>query len=158
MGVFAKILSAPFGELIGRVGEVIDQIHTSGEEKLQAEFAKLQLQAAVREAERKAELEADKAYMADLANLREQIKVELQSEDAYVRRARPTFLYIFYLIIVCNYLVPIFAQLFPREWVISPVVIPQELWWVFGGGYLGYSFLRSRYDKQANGVGDGTAK
>jgi len=152
MSILGSILSAPFGELIGKVGDVIDSIHTSGEEKGQLEIAKLQLQLAARDAERKAHYDLEQLYTKDIENLREQVKVELSSEDPWVRRSRPMFFWTMYAIIGVNYLLPNFTNFaysvlgYQRQ--LSPIEIPYELWTVFGGAYLGYAYFRSRYDKQ----------
>ena len=82
-----------------------------------------------------------KAVEAASANIR----AEAQSGDKWTSRARPTFLYLFYIILAFNFiLVPIaqmikgisFAQLHPIEF-------PDILWEVFVAGYLGYTGVRS---------------
>jgi hypothetical protein len=82
-----------------------------------------------------------KAIEAASANIR----AEAQSGDKWTSRARPTFLYLFYIILAFNFiLVPIaqmikgisFAQL-------RPIEFPDILWEVFVAGYLGYTGVRS---------------
>ena len=82
-----------------------------------------------------------KAIEAASANIR----AEAQSGDKWTSRARPTFLYLFYVILAFNFiLVPIaqmiqgisFAQL-------RPIEFPVILWEVFVAGYLGYTGVRS---------------
>lgn len=74
------------------------------------------------------------------------IMTEAQSEDAYVSRARPTFLYIFYAILVNMVIVtPVLSIFFPQAIAAYYTAIesgfksiPSELWGVFTVGYLGY--------------------
>lgn len=80
------------------------------------------------------------------------ILTEGASPDPWTSRARPTFLYVFYGIIVCMTIVaPILGLLFPSAvgQFYANVgagfdAIPEELWWTFSVGYLGYSGLRTR--------------
>ncbi len=51
------------------------------------------LEAKVEREKRTYDLKVEELYLKDAANLRDQIKVELQSEDAFVRRARPAWLW-----------------------------------------------------------------
>jgi len=75
------------------------------------------------------------------------IGTEAASDDPYVRRARPTFLYIMYVVIAFNFVArPVFGA--------EPVPIPGDLYALFGAGYLGYAFLRSRDKGSVKGVSD----
>lgn len=78
---------------------------------------------------------------------------EAKSSDKWVSRARPTFLYIFYLLILLGPILGI-LNIFDGEiihkigngvtlWFSS---IPKILWEIFAGGYLGYLVTRS-FDK-----------
>ena len=79
------------------------------------------------------------------------IIAEAQSPDPWTSRARPSFLYVMYLMILSAFFVGI-AQVFNpaavetftagvRAWLSA---IPEELWWLFGAGYLGYTGARMR--------------
>ncbi len=82
---------------------------------------------------------------------------EAQSSDKWTSRARPSFLYVMYTMIL-------FAIPFGFLYAFRPEVaakmaegvgaflkaVPSELWYVFGAGYLGYGAFRS-YDKNKNG-------
>jgi hypothetical protein len=75
------------------------------------------------------------------------IMAEAQSEDPWTSRARPSFMYIFYAIILSMVVVaPLLGIFFPGQMdaFFSNVgkgfsSIPEELWWTFSVGYLGYS-------------------
>ncbi len=65
---------------------------------------------------------------------------EAKSQDGYVRRARPTFLYLMYATLFYNHVVrPLVGQ--------QPLPLPEELLFLFGSGFLGYCGVRS-WDKR----------
>ena len=79
------------------------------------------------------------------------IIAEAQSPDPWTSRARPSFLYVMYLMILASFFVgvcqvfnPAAVEVFTagvRAWLAA---IPEELWWLFGAGYLGYTGARMR--------------
>ena len=79
------------------------------------------------------------------------IMKEAQSTDPWTSRARPTFMYVFYLVIACLVIVaPLVGVFHPEEMktFFTNVkqgfnAIPEEMWWVFTVGYLGYSGART---------------
>lgn len=77
------------------------------------------------------------------------VETEAKSEDPWVRRSRPTFLYIMYLIIVWNFMLLPLCQFFTGH-QISLIELPENLYWLFGSGFLGYVGARS-WDKMKNG-------
>ena len=87
--------------------------------------------------------EMEKAYAAILA--------EAQSSDPWTSRARPSFMYVFYfLLIVMIVIGPLIGIFFPAqmEAFYGNVAkgfgaIPEELWWTFSAGYLGYTGART---------------
>lgn len=90
-------------------------------------------------------LEEVKALLADQTNARGLIEAESKSEDPWVRRARPFFLWIMYGVMGWNFMVlPTLQWL--RQAPMSPVVLPDSLYYLFGAGFLGYGTLRS-FDK-----------
>lgn len=142
MNLLAKIFGNLSGGFAEKIGTIIDNVHTSGEEKGKLELAKMQLQIAAGEFQAKLVADVEKMYLDEMANLRDQIKVELQSEDPYVRRARPTFMYIVYLVMFINLIViPVIQMITGKPFAIVP--LPEEMWYVFGGSYLGYAYLRT---------------
>lgn len=82
------------------------------------------------------------------------ILTEAKSDDKWVARARPTFLYVIYVIIILSIPIGAIYTFFPtninefingfRLWLQA---IPQPMWELFGAGYLGYGAMRS-YDKK----------
>ena len=78
------------------------------------------------------------------------ILAEAQSADGYTSRARPTFLYVMYIMIllaVPTALVSVFkpeaATHFATGMGAFLNAIPDSLWALFGAGYLGYTGVRS---------------
>jgi len=82
------------------------------------------------------------------------IMAEAQSKDPWTSRARPSFLYVMYIMIMAS--IPMgFLSFWHPELVDSAIAgmekwlkaIPPEMWYLFGAGYLGYVKKRSD-DKQ----------
>lgn len=81
------------------------------------------------------------------------ILAEAQSRDPWTSRARPTFLYLIYLVILLCFGGGIVGIWWPDHVTtaaqnISNLLgaIPDDLWFLFGAGYLGYTGARS-FDK-----------
>jgi len=94
-------------------------------------------------AEAKAKLLTAEAQ-AELKRTAEQVKVivaEAQSEDKWVRRWRPSLMYIFMLILLNNYILYPYLSLFWQE---APVLeIPDQMWSLLMIGVGGYTIGRS---------------
>jgi hypothetical protein len=75
------------------------------------------------------------------------VMAEAQSTDPWTSRARPSFMYIFYGIILTMVVVaPLLGIFFPDKMDLFFInvekgfkAIPEELWWTFSVGYLGYT-------------------
>jgi predicted PurR-regulated permease PerM len=64
------------------------------------------------------------------------IQADAKSGDKFTQRARPSFMYIVEVILVCNYIVfPLLNR--------PPPVLPEPLFWLFGSAVLGYTGARS---------------
>lgn len=111
--------------------------------------------------------------LQDAEGARQLIREGLKSEDAYVRRVRPTFLYLIYVLLIVNFIVmPLLSgvagigvdivQLTAEgaitengaEAVETIAVntfvypkLPEPLWWAFTSSFLGYAGFRS-WDKR----------
>ena len=108
---------------------------------------------AVKQAMLDQELEMKKLVLKDAEGARALITAESKSEDAFVRRARPAFMWLFYGVIIFNFiLLPLIAAIgkFSNpDFSISfdYPVLPEQLYYLFGASFLGYSGLRS-WDKK----------
>lgn len=77
------------------------------------------------------------------------ILAEAESPDPWTSRARPSFLYIIYVMILASIPMGVLSSIQPetaaaiaegmRMWLAA---IPEQLWWLFGTGYLGYTGAR----------------
>jgi hypothetical protein len=82
------------------------------------------------------------------------IKAEAQSKDPWTSRARPSFMYVIYLVILVNCVIAPFASIFfpDATGVYFQNIaqgfdaIPGEVWATFTAGYLGYTGART-YEK-----------
>ncbi len=123
--------------------ELIDDLFTSDEERS--------------EAKRKLLSQEGKRSLQQLEINMSAIVAEAKSADPWTSRARPSFLYVIYLMILGA--IPMgFLSAFEPE-IAQRVVdgmqgwlaaIPEALWGLFGAGYLGYSGFRS-WDKKKIG-------
>jgi hypothetical protein len=89
----------------------------------------------------------------DLAAMKVQLSAilaEAQSADPWTSRARPTFLYMFYVIVMFLVIAaPLIGVFFPSQMAqfftnvtLGFAAIPEALWWTFTTGYLGYTASR----------------
>jgi hypothetical protein len=81
------------------------------------------------------------------------IIAEANSTDPWTSRARPTFLYVIYSVIILCVIGAIVGVWWPdrvftagNNLSVLLNAIPESLWWLFGAGYLGYTGSRS-FDK-----------
>ena len=97
--------------------------------------------------------EAQSGKLQEVEKQLSAIVAEAQSKDPWTSRARPTFLYVVYLLILTSIPMALVHAFNPElalrliegfhGWVAA---IPESIITLFGGGYLGYTGARS-YDK-----------
>lgn len=83
------------------------------------------------------------------------IIAEAKSADPWTSRARPSFLYVMYVMILAAIPMGIVSAFRPeiavhvadgmKAWLVA---VPDSLWAVFGIGYTGYTVARSAWDKR----------
>lgn len=136
------------GPLVDLGKSLIDKIFPDKEkmanERAQAELALLQLQ--------------QEGRLKELGVQMSAILAEAQSPDPWTSRARPSFLYVIYIVILLG--VPMgFLSAF-RPDIATQVAsgfgawlkaVPDSLWTLFGAGYLGYAASRT-VDKMKSGA------
>lgn len=79
------------------------------------------------------------------------ILAEANSADPWTSRARPSFMYVFYAIVIFMVMAaPVIGVFFPDKMDLFFMnvtkgfnAIPEALWWTFTAGYLGYSGSKS---------------
>ncbi|GAB5347802.1 hypothetical protein TMRO357_00728 [Alteriqipengyuania sp. 357] len=130
------ILAIPLVEsLIGPVASIIDKIIPDKEARAKAKLALLALEGSQ-------ELKAIEARMAAIV-------AEAQSADPWTSRARPSFLYVMYAMILFAMPMGVLSAFDPRMAVnigngMTAYLrgLPEELYALFGTGYLGYTAAR----------------
>jgi len=112
-----------------------------------------------KQAQERAKAEMELAAMQQNGRLQEislqlsAIVAEAQSADTWTSRARPTFMYVIYIVILLGVPMGFLSSFKPeiathvaegfKAWLGA---VPSELWTLFGVGYLGYTGART-YEK-----------
>ena len=127
------------GEITGFLGKAIDKIFPDKDKANEAKLKMLELE---QQGEFK---EIDLAFKA--------IVSESQSADKWTSRARPSFMYVMYILFLMGIVMgglyafsPEIAENVTTGFKAWFEAIPENLYWLFGTGYLGYSGARS-YEK-----------
>jgi hypothetical protein len=143
MGNFLSSLgSGAVGGLLGGIGTLAKDIRQAVTGEISAD-QKVIIQQKLMELE----IESGKAQSA-------MIVAEASSTDPWTSRARPSFMYVFYFILLSmGIFVPILGVWYPEQSAIFYVnveagfkAIPDSLYTLFGAGYLGYVGARG-YEK-----------
>ena len=121
------------------VGLVTGNLPPADAAKVQVKMALLEAQA--EKEKRSYDLKIEELYLKDAANLRSQIKTELQSEDAFVRRARPAWLWGLLGMYLINYPTTAIVSWFVEG--VGPVDIPYQVHLLTGALVGGYQYLRT---------------
>ena len=121
--------------------KVIDKIFPDPAQRDQAKLEMLKMQ-------QSGELDTVKIQMSAII-------AEAQSADPWTSRARPSFLYVMYVMILASIPVGVLSVFKPdaavqiangmKAWLAA---VPDTLWAVFGVGYTGYTVARSAWDKK----------
>ena len=121
--------------VIGPIGKLLDKIIPDPQARDRAKMELLQLQGTQ-------EMEALKAQLSS-------ILAEAGSTDPWTSRARPSFLYVMYTIILWAIPMGLIAAVAPdtAKGIATGMNaylagIPESLWALFGTGYLGYTAAR----------------
>jgi len=128
-GLIAKIVSAPFSDVVKSIGSIIDNLNTSGEEKLEAQRKLVELQMTFQGKL----LDADTEFVKAQAGV---VTAEAGSQSWMARNWRPILMLVFTYIIAHNYVI---ATLFH----VQSVPIPADMWELLRIGMGGYIAGRS---------------
>lgn len=128
-------------EVLSIGGKLIDKLIPDPEAREKARYELLRMQA--------------DGELKELEIRMSAIVAEAKSADAWTSRARPSFLYVFYAIIIFMTVIAPLIGVFAPEAIAAFYAnvgagfnaMPEELWWAFTAGYLGYAGARS-YDKK----------
>jgi len=134
-------MDTPWGAIAKVGGNLIDELFTSDEER---DAAKLKLATL----ESQGKLKTLKIGMSAII-------AEANSKDPWTSRARPSFLYVMYIMILMAIPMGILSAFQPeiaeriatgmKMWLAA---IPESMWALFGVGYTGYAINRT-YDKHS---------
>jgi len=117
------------GSTLKGVFGLVDDMHTSTEEK---EQMKIKLQELFNQHER----DVMANYNKEMASVKDVIVAELNQDDKYTKRARPTVLYLFIVIVSLNYCLFPFINHFLHAKNLPIISLPAEAWqmfqWIFG--------------------------
>ena len=123
------------GLLTPLVGQLIDRLFPDPAEREKAKLALIQQEGQQALKEMEVQLSA--------------IVTEAASPDPWTSRARPTFLYVMYAVIGLRFVGGILGIWWPEHATTAAQnianllgAIPDDLWWLFGAGYLGYTGVR----------------
>ena len=121
--------------LIAPLASIIDKVIPDKEARQRAKIELVKLEGSQ-------ELEAIKAQLAAIV-------AEAGSADPWTSRARPSFLYVMYVMLLCSLPIGILSLFAPgtAETIASAMTaylrgLPEELYALFGTGYLGYTAAR----------------
>lgn len=128
---------APFlPAIMPAIGKIIDRVFPDPEAAAKAKAELFQM-------EQEGEFRATEIQLSAIV-------AEAQSKDTWTSRARPTFLYVMYLVILLTIVGGIIGIWFPDQVTTAAqnianllAAIPESLWWLFGTGYLGYTGART---------------
>lgn len=134
------------GDVLTIANTVIDKVGDLFPSKVEKDMAKAKL----------IELQ-QRGELADIEMGFEIIMQEAKSKDAFTSRARPMFMYVFYLVILLAIPLGVVSAIWPdtataisdgmRAWWSA---LPDELWYAFMVGFTGYSTLRSIDKRQTS--------
>jgi len=135
---------------------IIEGVFDMGKQLIDKLFPDKEKQAAERaEAERALIALHQEGRLKEMSVQLSAIVAEAQSEDPWTSRARPSFLYVMYVMILVSIPMGILFAFKPgiagsvtqgvSMWLHS---IPEEMWWLFGVGYTGYTGARM-FEKRA---------
>ena len=131
MGIFDFL-----GGAIKPVTELIDNLSTSDQEKLELKNRLLEIENSY-----KAKI---LDYESKVVESQKEIMVaELQQDDLYTKRARPTVLYAGLIILLVNHVLLPWLSYF-RGMTVPSIDLPSEFWLAWGGVAGIYAFGRSR--------------
>lgn len=125
---------------------ILDKFFVDAGEKERIEISKQEMKLKLQEMVQKGEFKTLQQQMLVMVE-------EARSKDKWTSRARPSFLYVMYIVIMMAFPMGIITAVSPETathltegvnaWLHA---MPKDLWYLFGAGYLGYSGARS-FDK-----------
>ncbi len=138
-------MAFPLLSLFDFGSKILDKVITSPSEKAAAQLELLKLQ-------QSGELDLYKVQLSAII-------AEAQSPDKWTSRARPSFMYVMYILLLWSIPMgflyafkPLFAGNVINGFKLTLESIPDQLYYLFGAGYLGYAATRSVDKWRKNGA------
>jgi len=148
MSVLSKLFSGGVGEILEKVGGIVDNLNLSGEEK---QKFKLEMETLIQ----KRDSEIEKTLRVEIGAQERVMIAELEQDDKFTKRMRPTLGYSGMAIIFLNHIfIPMLGDILGRTLGNYPV--PDVFWAVWGGALGIYVWGRSR-EKRNRVTSDTTA-
>ena len=135
MSWLSNLLGGGIGEIIGKVGGIVDDLNLSGEEKQQF---KIQLETLLQ----KRDSEVEQTIRIELQAKERVLVAELQQSDKFTKRARPMVVYAGLAFIGINYVIVPIVGLIAGQ-LINPIQLPVEFWAGWSGIVATWSIGRS---------------
>lgn len=136
MDWFSKIVGGNVGELFQ---QIVGTFKLSPEKAAEMQQLAEQHKVELAQLDQQLELKAQDVLQAEVEAASANIRAEATNGDKFTSRARPSFIYVMLVILVCNYI------LFPLIHHV-PLDFPEALFWLMGSCILGYTGARS-WDK-----------
>ena len=150
MGILENVLGGGVGSIIEQAGKIVDKFHLSEADKKQFQ---LELEALLQQRE----AQVQDTVRAEMDARQKVLVAELQQDDGYTKRARPSVVYAGLAFIFINYvLIPGVQYLTGHATahcqqngqvancsVDGGVSLPQEFWWAWAGVVGTWSIGRS---------------
>ena len=150
MGIFDNVFGGGIGSIIDQTGRLIDQLQLSEPEKKQFQ---LQMEGLLQQRD----AQVGDSARAEMDARQRAIVAELQQDDTYTKRARPSVVYAGLAFIFLNYVVVPGIQYLTGHAVVkctpagqdsschieSGITLPQEFWWAWAGVVGTWSIGRS---------------
>lgn len=141
--VFQAITEAlnPLDGIKDTVTDIVHSFKGDPEKLKELQLKEIELRQQLELAKMEIRLKLEEVWTKDAESLRDQIKTELQSEDMFVRRARPAWLWGFLSMYIINYGVTSVVSWFNVN--AQPLDIPSEVHLLAGVLVAGYGYLRT---------------
>jgi len=151
MGILGEILGGGLGKL---AKDVVGTFKLPPEK--QAEFERLlsEHEHEIRMKEYELQVKAMEAESRAIEQASMNIRAEAQSGDKYTSRARPTFMYLFYVVIAFNMIIVPLSQMIGGYGLqnVKLIDVPEWFYELFLYGYLGYvgarAFEKSKWGRK----------
>lgn len=137
--ILEKLLGVGFGNVGDIFSKIVGTFHLSPDKKAELEQLKDANAAELQKLQIQLESKAQDTLQAEVEAASANIRAEAASGDKYTQRARPTFLYICYAVLLNNFIFLPYIGVHGGK----PIDFPDALYWLMGSCILGYTGART---------------